>query len=62
VKTDVFWDIAAEAVFKKGWRENIDEWNTVGSDYPFHYLGSCRTMKGTAARSRKPRSSCASRK
>ena len=45
VKTDVFWDTAAEAVFKKGWRENIDEWNKVGSDYPFHYLGSCRTMK-----------------
>ena len=46
VKTDVFWDTTAEAVYKKGWRENIDEWNKVGSDYPFHYLGSCRTMKG----------------
>ncbi|WP_254510689.1 sialate O-acetylesterase [Anatilimnocola floriformis] len=45
VKTDVFWDTAAEAVYKKGWRDNIDEWNKVGSDYPFHYLGSCRTMK-----------------
>lgn len=45
VKTDLFWDTAAEAVFKKGWRENIDEWNKVGSDYPFHYLGSCRTMR-----------------
>ena len=28
VKTDVFWDTEAEAVFKKGWRENLDEWNT----------------------------------
>jgi alpha-galactosidase len=46
VKTDLYWDTAAEAVFKKGWRENIDEWNKVGSDYPFHYLGSPRTMKG----------------
>jgi hypothetical protein len=46
VKTDVYWDTAAEAVFKKGWRENIDEWNKVGSDYPFHYLGSPRTMQG----------------
>jgi len=44
VKTDVFWDIEAEAVFKKGWRENIDEWNKVGSDWPYHYLGSAKTM------------------
>ncbi|MBY0512689.1 MAG: sialate O-acetylesterase [Gemmataceae bacterium] len=44
VKTDAFWDTAAEAVFKKGWRENLDEWNTVGSDYPYHYLGSGKTM------------------
>ncbi|HUR55578.1 MAG TPA: sialate O-acetylesterase, partial [Gemmataceae bacterium] len=39
VKTDAFWDTEAEAVFKKGWRENMDEWNKVGSDYPYHYLG-----------------------
>src|SRR5205823_6752360 len=44
VKTDVFWDTDAEAVFKKGWRENLDEWNKVGSDYPYHYLGSPRTF------------------
>jgi alpha-galactosidase len=44
VKTDAFWDTEAEAVYKKGWRENLDEWNKVGSDYPFHYLGSARTM------------------
>jgi hypothetical protein len=44
VKTDAFWDTEAEVVFKKGWRENIDEWNKVGSDYPFHYLGSAKTM------------------
>lgn len=46
VKTDVFWDVEAEAVYKKGWRQNIDEWNTVGSDYPFHYLGSGKTLCG----------------
>jgi hypothetical protein len=46
VKTDVFWDAEAEAVFKKGWRENQEEWNKVGSDYPYHYLGSPRTMLG----------------
>jgi alpha-galactosidase len=44
VKTDVFWDAEAEAVFKKGWREHLDEWNKVGSDYPYHYLGSAKTM------------------
>ncbi|HZZ77068.1 MAG TPA: sialate O-acetylesterase [Gemmataceae bacterium] len=44
VKTDVLWDLEAEAVFKKGWRENIDAWNKVGSDFPYHYLGSPKTM------------------
>ncbi|VTR93722.1 Uncharacterized protein OS=Rhodopirellula baltica SH28 GN=RBSH_02441 PE=4 SV=1: DUF303 [Gemmata massiliana] len=44
VKTDAFWDTDAEAVFKKGWRENLDEWNKVGSDYPYHYFGSAKTM------------------
>jgi hypothetical protein len=44
VKTDAFWDADAEAVFKKGWRTHLDEWNQVGSDYPYHYLGSARTM------------------
>ncbi|WP_238537509.1 sialate O-acetylesterase [Zavarzinella formosa] len=44
VKTDLFWDTDAEAVFKKGWRENIDEWNKVGSDYAYHYYGSAKTM------------------
>jgi len=44
VKTDVFWDAEAEAVYKKGWREHKAEWDTVGSDYPFHYLGSGKTM------------------
>jgi len=44
VKTDAFWDLEAEAVFKKGWRENLEEWNKVGSDYPYHYLGSPKTL------------------
>ena len=44
VKTHAFWDTEAEAVFKKGWREHLDEWNKVGSDYPYHYLGSAKTM------------------
>jgi alpha-galactosidase len=44
VKTDAFWDTDAAAVFKKGWRENLEEWNRVGSDFPYHYLGSAKTM------------------
>jgi alpha-galactosidase len=44
VKTDVYWDTEAAAVFKKDWRKHIEEWNKVGSDYPYHYLGSARTM------------------
>jgi hypothetical protein len=46
VKTDAHWDTAAEAVFKKGWKENQEEWDRVGSDFPYHYLGSPRTMLG----------------
>ena len=44
VKPDVFWDDDADAVFRKGGRENLDEWNKVGSDYPYHYLGSAKTL------------------
>ena len=44
VPTDVYWDTEADAIFKKGWRQNLAEWNKVGSDYPYHYLGSPRTM------------------
>ncbi len=44
VKTDQFWDMDADAVFKKGWRENLKEWNTVGSDFGYHYYGSVKTM------------------
>jgi len=44
VKTDVLWDMEADAVFRKGWREHKAEWDTVGSDYPYHYLGSAKTL------------------
>ena len=43
VKTDQYWDLTAQEVFSKGWKDHIDEWEQVGSDYPFHYLGSART-------------------
>ena len=44
VKTDVLWDTEADAVFRKGWKENVEEWNKVGSDFPYHYLGSAKNM------------------
>jgi alpha-galactosidase len=46
VKTAGFWDEDTAAVFMKGWRENPEEWNKVGSDYPYHNLGSGKTMLG----------------
>ena len=62
MKTDAFWDTDAEAVFKKGWRENIDEWNKVGSDYPYHYLGSAEDDAArSAARSARRCSNFAAR-
>lgn len=30
----------SNAVFQKGWPEHYHEWDTVGSDRPYHYLGS----------------------
>ena len=43
VQTDVYWDMTADKVFRKGWREHREEWEQVGSDYPYHYLGSPTT-------------------
>lgn len=40
VPTDIYWDTRAYEVFRRGWQQNIEEWNQVGSDRPFHYLGS----------------------
>ncbi|MEM9657080.1 MAG: sialate O-acetylesterase, partial [Planctomycetota bacterium] len=44
VETDQYWDEEADAVFQSGWKEHLEEWNRIGSDYPFHYLGSVRTL------------------
>jgi alpha-galactosidase len=30
----------ANEIFKKGWPKHYHEWDTVGSDRPYHYLGS----------------------
>jgi len=44
VATDPFWDHEAYAVYQRGWEQHKDEWNKVGSDRPFHYLGSAKTF------------------
>ena len=46
VRTDAHWDTEAQEVFDRGWKENLEEWNRLGSDRPYHYLGSPRTMLG----------------
>lgn len=44
VDTDIFWDHEAYEVYKKGWATHKEEWDRVGSDFPFHYLGSAKTI------------------
>jgi alpha-galactosidase len=43
VETEPFWDHEADAVFKKGWQAYREQWDSVGSDLPYHYLGSAKT-------------------
>ena len=44
VKTDVYWDVEAQKIYDKGWREHLEEWKKIGSNRPYHYLGSAKTM------------------
>jgi alpha-galactosidase len=46
VKTDPFWDHEAHAVYKQGVQQHQAEWDKVGSDAPYHYLGSAKTFCG----------------
>ena len=34
------YDLSAYEVYKKGWQNHFAEWCAVGSDRPYHYLGS----------------------
>jgi hypothetical protein len=43
IKTDVFWDKVADTAYPT-WRKNLEQWNLVGSDRPYHYLGSTLTF------------------
>lgn len=38
-RTDLLVDKTAEALFP-GWQNHLEEWSKVGSDRPYHYLGS----------------------
>jgi hypothetical protein len=44
VKTDALWDMEADALYKKGWKENLEQWQKLGSDRPYHYLGSVKAF------------------
>jgi len=39
LRTDVLVDKAAETLFPE-WKQRLEEWKKVGSDRPYHYLGS----------------------
>jgi len=43
VPTDPYWDREAHAVYRKGWKDDLDGWDRFGSDQPYHYLGSAQT-------------------
>ncbi len=34
------YSLFSHSIFKKGWPKHYHEWDTVGSDRPYHYLGS----------------------
>ena len=44
VETDPFWDREAHAVLKKGVEKHKDEWDKLGCDGGYHYLGSAKTF------------------
>jgi alpha-galactosidase len=39
IRTDVLIDKAAEELYPT-WRQNVEQWNRVGGDFGYHYLGS----------------------
>ena len=43
VRTDVFWDEKAASLVEN-WKDHEEEWKKVGSDFPYHYLGSAITF------------------
>jgi len=40
VESYTVYSLYSKKVFQKGWPQHFHEWDTVGSDRPYHYLGS----------------------
>ena len=40
VESYTVYSLFSNKVFQKGWPQHFHEWDTVGSDRPYHYLGS----------------------
>ena len=43
IPTDIYWDKRADEAYPT-WRDNLEEWVKIGSDFPYHYLGSTITF------------------
>ena len=43
IPTDIYWDKKAAEAFPN-WRQNFEAWKLIGSDFPYHYLGSTITF------------------
>ncbi len=43
IPTDIHWDKRAAEAFPT-WRKNFEQWKKIGSDFPYHYLGSALTF------------------
>ena len=43
IPTDIYWDKRADEAYPT-WRDNFEEWVKIGSDRPYHYLGSTITF------------------
>ena len=43
IPTDIYWDKRADEAYP-AWRDNFEEWVKIGSDRPYHYLGSTITF------------------
>ncbi len=43
IPTDIYWDKKANEAYPT-WRKNLEAWKLIGSDFPYHYLGSTITF------------------
>ena len=43
IPTDIYWDKKANEAYPT-WRKNLETWKLIGSDFPYHYLGSTITF------------------